>query len=334
MNNIIKTTTERQNILNNNFAVKKAEEEFNIKGVLVNDIRYYTNQQLADFFEVDIRTIERTLQDNRKELECNDYQIITGNKLSEFKKNASLTDSFVGQSAKSLGISTFRTLLNFAMLLNNNNKAKEIRSRIIDIVMGVLIEKTGGFVKHINQRDKNYLDTRYIEETERKKFTNSLDKYVNMGVNKYPYFTDKVYKAIFKENTREYKKILDLSKKDNARNTMYSEVLLVISSFEAGLAYEIENKSKKLGRLLDKEEVNGIISDFANHPSQRPLLNDCRTKMASRDLGFRNAYHPPLEEYINPVTRDDFEKFLGEQSKDLEKQIQEHKDVFLRLRDK
>ena len=209
MNNIIKTTTERQNILNNNFAVKKAEEEFNIKGVLVNDIRYYTNQQLADFFEVDIRTIERTLQDNRKELECNDYQIITGNKLSEFKKNASLTDSFVGQSAKSLGISTFRTLLNFAMLLNNNNKAKEIRSRIIDIVMGVLIEKTGGFVKHINQRDKNYLDTRYIEETERKKFTNSLDKYVNMGVNKYPYFTDKVYKAIFKENTREYKKILD-----------------------------------------------------------------------------------------------------------------------------
>lgn len=333
MNNIIKTTTERQNILNNNFAVKKAEEEFNIKGVLVNDIRYYTNQQLADFFEVDIRTIERTLQDNRKELECNDYQIITGNKLSEFKKNASLTDSFVGQSAKSLGISTFRTLLNFAMLLNNN-KAKEIRSRIIDIVMGVLIEKTGGFVKHINQRDKNYLDTRYIEETERKKFTNSLDKYVNMGVNKYPYFTDKVYKAIFKENTREYKKILDLSKKDNARNTMYSEVLLVISSFEAGLAYEIENKSKKLGRLLDKEEVNGIISDFANHPSQRPLLNDCRTKMASRDLGFRNAYHPPLEEYINPVTRDDFEKFLGEQSKDLEKQIQEHKDVFLRLRDK
>jgi len=130
MNNIIKTTTERQNILNNNFAVKKAEEEFNIKGVLVNDIRYYTNQQLADFFEVDIRTIERTLQDNRKELECNDYQIITGNKLSEFKKNASLTDSFVGQSAKSLGISTFRTLLNFAMLLNNNNKAKEYDTNI------------------------------------------------------------------------------------------------------------------------------------------------------------------------------------------------------------
>lgn len=65
-----------------------------------------------------------------------------------------------------------------------------------------------------------------------------------------------------------------------------------------------------------------------------PLLHDARTKMASRDLNFRDALHTQLEEYIAPVSEEDFEKFLGEQSKSLEKQIQEHRDIFLRLKDK
>lgn len=51
--------------------------------------------------------------------------------------------------------------------------------------------------------------------------------------------------------------------------------------------------------------------------------------MSSRDLGFRDALHYELEEYITPINKDDFEKFLGAQSKSLEQQIQEHKDVFL-----
>lgn len=337
MDNVLKDSISRQNILNNNLAIEKAEEEFDIKGFLIDNVYYYTNNQIANFFEVDIRTIERIIQEHRQELAENDYKIISGKELEEFKKNIhtnSATDINVGHKVRNLGISTFRTLLNFSMLLNNSNKAKETRTRIIDIVMNVLIEKTGGNVKYINQRDKNYLDKRYIEETERKKFTNTLDKFVDMGTNKYPYFTDKIYKVIFKENTREYKKILTLSKKDNARNTMYSEVLLVIASFEAGIAYEIENTYNLLNRKLDKNEVIKIIDDFSNHPSQQPHLNDCRIKMASRDLGLRNAYHHPLQEYINPIDKSDFEKFLGEQSKDLERQIQEHKDVFLRLKDK
>lgn len=337
MDNILKDSISRQNILNNNLAIEKAEEEFNIKGVPIDNVHYYTNNQIADFYEVNIRTIERIIQNNRKELEENGYQILIGKKLEEFYKHIPsdfATDINVGHKTRNLGVSTFRTLLNFSMLLNNSNKAKETRTRIIDIVMNVLIEKTGGNVKHINQRDKNYLDKRYIEETERKKFTNALDKFVDMGTNKYPYFTDKIYKIIFKENTREYKKILSLSKKDNARNTMYSEVLLNIASFEKGIAYEIEKQYNLIKRKLTKQEVIDLIDEFSTHPVFEPYIIDSRTKMASRDLGFRNAYHHPLKEYINPVDKNDFEKFLGEQSKDLERQINEHKDVFLRLKDK
>ncbi|WP_101773732.1 DNA-binding protein [Peptostreptococcus faecalis] len=332
MENDIKSKVDRQNILNNSVAIKEAEKEFDIEGIEVNGVYYYTNQNLADFFEVDIRTIERILDTNKDELSSNDYKLLKGDELEKFKSFA--TDINVGHKTRNLGISTFRTLLNFAMLLSNSEKAKQVRSRMLDIVINVLVDKTGGYVKYINQRDKDYLNNRFIGTVEREKFKKSLNDFVDMGTHKYPYFTDKVYKAIFKENARKYKNMLSLAPDEQARDTMYSEVLLLIASFEAGLAYDIEKESQRKGRLLNKDEVNQIISDFSNHPSQKPFLNDARTKMASRDNCFRNVSHSSLTEYLTPVTQEEFENFIGEQSKSLEKQIEDHKDVFLRLKDK
>jgi hypothetical protein len=47
------------------------------------------------------------------------------------------------------------------------------------------------------------------------------------------------------ENAKEYKQILKLAEDDNARETMYAEVLNSIASFETGLAYEIEKRSNE-----------------------------------------------------------------------------------------
>lgn len=58
------------------------------------------------------------------------------------------------------------------------------------------------------------------------------------------------------------------------------------------------------------------------------------SKMASRDLCFRDAYHAELQDYISSVDSEDFEKFLGEKSKSLNQQIQDHLDIFKRLKDK
>ena len=43
------------------------------------------------------------------------------------------------------------------MLLQNNDTAKYIRNRILDIVIDVLAEKTGGSTKYINQKDPDFL---------------------------------------------------------------------------------------------------------------------------------------------------------------------------------
>lgn len=335
--NLLNSSLDRENILNNKYAIKEIAKVYKLEGIIYKNVYYYTNQQIADFFEVDVRTIERTIENNREELESNDFTIINGDELKKFKQSIpenKKKEFGVANNASALTISSFRTVLNFSMLLKNSDKAMTVRSAILDITIDLLTQKAGGNVKYINQRDSEYLDSTFREESERKKFTTAIKDYIEMGQYKYAYFTDKVYKAIFKENTRQYKNILSLTKKDNARATMYSEVLLVISSFEAGIAYEFRIESQNLGRKLNKEEADKLILNYSNHPSMKPLLDNARNKMASRDLSLRDAYHDQLKNYISSVDPTEYDKFLGEQSKSLEKQIEEHRDVFERLRNK
>ena len=56
------------------------------------------------------------------------------------------------------------------------------------------------------------------------------------GKYKYARYTDKIYESIFKENTKEYKAILNLNAKNKVRDTFYSEVLDLISSYEGGFS--------------------------------------------------------------------------------------------------
>lgn len=335
--NLIDSYLDRKNILNNKFAIKEIAKTYKLNGVPFEGKIYYSTQQVANFFEVDARTIERSVENNRDELIENDYEILTEKRLADFKKEVqsnSNNEFNIKMQSSSVAISSFRTVLNFSMLLKNSQKAQTVRSRILDITIDVLTKNTGGTVKFINQRDSNYLDKAFAEESERKKFTNALNEYVDMGPYKYAYFTDRIYKSIFKENTSEYKNILQLAKKDNARATMYSEVLLVIASFEAGIAFEIKKRRAELGRKISKSETDEVINNFSNHPSQKPLLDDVRFKMASRDNSLRDAYHKQLKDYIKPLDEKDYDKFLGEQSKSLSKQIEEHRDIFERLKNK
>lgn len=319
---------DRQNVLNNPFALQKAKKEFDLEGM------YFTNQQIADFYEVSIPTIERTISENQEELKSNGLKVVTGQELNDLISNNFVAIKNDGRKLRNLTISTVRGVLNFGMLLKSSDKARFVRSRILDIAISSISEKTLGNTKYINQKDKDYLSNAQIEAVERKNFTDALNHYVEMNNYKYAYFTNEVYKAIFRERAQEYKKLLNLTKKDNARHTMYSEVLLSIASFEAGLAYEIENKSNECGRKLTKIEVDNIIERFSNHPAQKPHVDNAREKMYNRDDTLRDIQHEKLSDYRTVMSEEDYEKFLGEQSKSLEQQIKENRDVFERLKDK
>lgn len=80
------------------------------------------------------------------------------------------------------------------------------------------------------------------------------------------------------------------------------------------------------------DEVKQIVDDLAEHPMQKPYLNDARTKMASRDFSFRDAYHGNIAEYLRSVTPEEFERFIGDQSIDFDRILEDNKDVLKRLK--
>ena len=113
-----------------------------------------------------------------------------------------------GTKTSVLGVFTFRATLNLAMLLVESDRARAIRSRILDIVIDIIAERAGGHTKYINQRDNNYLPAAYQEFSYRKTFTDALNNYLEMGNFKYGFYTNKVYQIVFRENAEEYRQIL------------------------------------------------------------------------------------------------------------------------------
>ncbi len=324
----------RQNILNNPFAIKKMSENLALGGYIYKGESIFTRSDVEKIFNIDQRTVERYVATHKEELSKNGYRLLQGKSLKEFKE-FSRSDMNVGSLVNSLGIFTFRTVLNIAMLLTESEKARFIRSKILDIVLSVLTEKAGGNTKYINQRDADYLPAAFQEENHRKEFTSAISRFLDMPDWKYGYCTNAIYRSIFHEDADEYRKILDMAQKEQVRDTMYAEVLTLIASYEAGLAYEIEEAYKAKGEeKLSKTEFDAVVAKFEAHPSQKPLLNDARTKMASRDKCFRDALHHKLEHYIQSVPEADFERFLGKKSKELEEHILESREVFKRLKDR
>lgn len=333
MKDLLLSNIDRQNVLNNSIVLENLRTYLGVPGLLFNEEYKYTKQQISDFYLIDISTIERYLENNEKELKHNGYEVLKGKNLKLFKEQFGHILNLSNNTAH-LGIFNFRSFLNLGMLLSESEIAKALRSKILDIVIDSLNEKVGGSTKYINQRDEDFFNAIIKEPHYRKEFTQALNLYLDLGSFKYSIYTSKIYECIFKENASEYKKILNLTEKDNVRDTMYAEVLKLIASFENGLAHEMKEKFEKLNRKLTKSEMDLILLNFSNHPLFKPLIEDARIKMASRDYGFRKVFHDSLKNYISTVSQSDFERFLGEKSKALEERIDENIDVFKRLKNR
>ena len=333
MKDLTISNIERQNVLNNRFAVSKVQEHLDIEGMLFEGEYRFTKKMVADFFEVEERTIERYLEKHSDELAANGYVLCKGKHLKELKLQFAPVIN-VGSKTTQLGLFNFRSFLDMGMLLTESEKAKKVRSLILDFVITTINEKTGGGTKYINRRDVHYLPAAITEENYRKNLTSAINQYVDgHPTYKYPQITDFIYKAVFKENAKEYREVLKLDSKDNVRHTLYSEVLLVISSFENGVGAALSERFKENGgRLLTIDEVERIVNELAEHPMQKPYLNDARTKMASRDFSFRDAYHGNIADYLQAVTPEEFERFIGDQSIDFDRILADNKDVLKRLK--
>ncbi len=334
--NLTASKIDRQNILNNSLALSEIQNAINIKCIPWNDAYYLTKDMVATFFSVEPRTIERYIKKFRAELENNGYTILKGNKLKSFLRSYQYnfaTDINVGNKIRVLGVFDFRSFLNIAMLLIESETASEVRRIILDIVIDTINQKNGLGTKYINQRDQDFIGAFLQEENYRREFTDALRDYVDMGNAKYSIYTDKIYQSIFKEKSKEYRQILKLSSSDRIRDTFYSEILTLIASYECGLAAIIKEQAEQLGRKLNNWELSDLFKAFELMPMWKPLIVSARTKMASRDMALRDAFHYQLEEYIKPLEKSEYERFLGAAGQELDKLMEENKNVLLRLKE-
>lgn len=349
MKDLTNSHIDRKNVLNNNTAVKEIYSQLGFKGIFFESKYRYTLNQVAKFYEVDVRTIKRLLEDNGEELKASGYELFTGVKLKQFKEIVSqLRDidvpqliqdddnESIGLRATSLSIFTFKALLNIGMLLQTSEKAKEVRTFMLNVVIDVLNKKLGGSTKFINQREEEFVPAAIREINYRKEFTNAIDSYITANKFKYGQLTDKIYKSIFKENAKEYRKVLDLKTKESVRATMYSEVLDLIASYENGFAEFLKDQFELQQRQFTLSEAHEIFSNFEKLTNKiyEPLREKARSLMASRDMVFRDALHEKLKDYVSTVSTEDFDKFLGEKSQALEERLKENIDVFKRLKDR
>ncbi len=352
------SSIERKNILNNKYAIREIYTNVGFYGIMFENKYRFTKLQLANYFEVDVRTIDRLLENNKEELEQSGYELFSGPRLRLFKEavinflqnnTPAVNDIDVVNIRQDidnewdslsktprLGVFTYKTFLNIGMLLTGSEKAQLLRNILLDIVIDVLNKKLGGNTKYINQREEEFLPSAIREYNYRQEFTNALDFYITENKFKYSQLTDKIYKSIFKENAKDYRQILNLNAKENVRDTMYSEVLDLISGYENGFADYLKKECVRLGRKLQLSEAHLIFKEFEETMNAfiNPLREKARSLMASRDMAFRDALHEKLKEYINEVSGDDYEKFLGEKSKTLDERLEDNKEVFKRLKDR
>ncbi len=114
------SSVDRQNILNNPYALAEIEKATGIQGIPFEGKTVVLKEQVASFFEVTLRTVENYLEQHAQELAQNGYEVLRGNRLKLFKeviKGLDVTETDFGNIAKTpqLGIFDFRAFLNLAI---------------------------------------------------------------------------------------------------------------------------------------------------------------------------------------------------------------------------
>lgn len=86
MRDLENSRLDRKNVLNNKYALEVLEKDLDFNGYVFNNEICFLKEDIVNIFEVDVRTIEKTIESNYEELVENGYEILKGKKLEEFKK--------------------------------------------------------------------------------------------------------------------------------------------------------------------------------------------------------------------------------------------------------
>ena len=123
----------RKNVLNNDHAVSNIESYSQLGGINFKGETVFTKSLVAEILDIDERTIDRYLNSSNQELKENGYRVLTNNDLRPLRSDDVDDTNVVNINSKapSLGIFSFRAVLNLAMLVKESEKAKHLLREIL-----------------------------------------------------------------------------------------------------------------------------------------------------------------------------------------------------------
>lgn len=143
---ILDNANVRKDLLDNNKSLIAIEEYKHIE-TIKDKVDYLTTQQVADYFNIEYNTLKLLISRHKEELIENGLLLLSGTQSREFLgsysmyphniKGGFIIDDFKFNNKLNYFIDK-RCLLNIAMLLTESEVAKGIRSKLLDIAMGVV----------------------------------------------------------------------------------------------------------------------------------------------------------------------------------------------------
>ena len=85
MKDLTVSNIERQNVLNNRFAIDEMQKHLELTGMLFEGEYRFTKKMVAEYYSVEERTIERYLTKYSDELSANGYVLCMGKYLKDLK---------------------------------------------------------------------------------------------------------------------------------------------------------------------------------------------------------------------------------------------------------
>lgn len=116
MKDLTVSNIERQNVLNNRFAIDEIQKHLELTGMLFKGEYRFTKKMVAEYYGVEERTIERYLTKYSDELSANGYVLCKGKSLKDLKLQFAPVIN-VGSKTTQIGLFNFKAFLNLGMLL-------------------------------------------------------------------------------------------------------------------------------------------------------------------------------------------------------------------------
>ena len=127
---------DRQNILNNESAILEIQKQTQLQGIVFEEKLYFTKTMVATYFDVEIRTVERYVNEYQLEFENNGYEILRGKRLKEFLRCIDVQDApdinvgSISNKTSQLAVFDFRAFLNISMVMVESPAARTLRQII------------------------------------------------------------------------------------------------------------------------------------------------------------------------------------------------------------